>query len=1510
MLVPVTAEKCLHANLRLLRRLVQAAEVWALRTGQRFGFQTASSSVLAILVVLYIAMSRKARSVAMFDVFVRLPIFLVPFVALRRTVRLLMTRLQREMFAAEGLGEHIWLSGGDSSVGFDQHVPTKTSKHVDPYVSDLLPTAALMIGRQGTQKLDFYVAVIRDYLKSVFRFSQGVGKSALKYLVGVWLSVELGFYIWFYFKKRGLNKREHQFPLHSSNTKTRLELLMWWLDTLDRAALARLEAASQHEAETAPTLTSELHENDSMRSSSLHDLREHSGIGVVSSAEELADAHGSSPRLVRAAPPPKVASRARLLLGQRLSVFDEGDNTNSSTVGRFSKLARSYSMADAFASVNNSVNTPTGASNATTRPLSKSGSFTKHMVRRQASLDTSGSDGGPPLVIPGGGRSGLQSTNSRSHGRITPIAGSRSHAVVFPPQLTTSNDHGAAVGSTSSSSRTLQRRSKDFLQLRQTMSSKGVLLPSVCSKVDLQAYTCMMEREFKSHFDESQLAGIGRRGEDDLDLDDDVPALDLPPREARSRDASKESAGTRQQDVIERSPNAHNRKLGEQSDTGGPMSKKTAGPIARPRNKNGELVHERTSVASNASALGTALEFGPRSKNELTKQLTRMASMLPRASQVSVIAPARHVVSKSVLAWRDVLKLFIVQIRRALPFSLAIKVGDLSSGIIGVFKPLLNLLINMNPLLSDDLVSVLTVDLEFAASGYGQETQGMEAILHALEKEDNVMLLPTSLMDLRRAEFASWFTDDLVSNWADIYRPVDLRLVSRKDVEEWVATHWFEARLLADIMRASPEEYSELKEMAKYVINWAEVGQILSKKKVKAWWNCYHDELPVLYRPALVYFTTTLVLPGVEKYLFSLDFQPERIQAKKAELLVLQRSRRNAEKEKSGSKRSAAKKNLSALVAAEELAQKSQSMLPAFVQSLVGFGGFEEKYRGTMRYFYRRATNPKATPKRTSRVAFSSSTGGKMTKMREEDPEITTSSSPEKPSTHDQEYNLLHGAGGTSMSSSGMRTTNSRGVQLAGQSSMMPNSSSRTTLNIGTRVPSQATLDLTGNLATPSQPMRFSRQHTSEDGPSSLFGNEKQEEQQTFVENNNRPLPLVLCHGLGVGLVGYGTMVRGMVETFGEEYDLFVLSEPWVSMRVYDAVPTGREVALAIMHVLDFHGYQSAHFVGHSYGTAICSWCVKHAPSMVKKLTLLDPVCFQTLKTALGTMSGTFREPGNIVDAVISYVAFRELFTVFAMSWIHWQDTELFPEVLPQGQTLVFLQENDSIVPVQTVRGYLSEYEPLLKIVYNPGTFHACFLLPQFNYLLQTVLCEILSLHEKPDHAFGGASAMNDAALLPGTSNNGGAGVEMQMNASSLNDFPLTLTSDLTIRSSGQDLSALYQQHAPVILEEDDHVEEEIAHLLKVGHEHEEAIADLSRATSKNYSEDDERERERRTKISSPRNVILISPPPGTTKPTLDSVLVQPPPVSTPGSGFATNIVQQMSSPTESDSYSNSAASD
>lgn len=101
--------------------------------------------------------------------------------------------------------------------------------------------------------------------------------------------------------------------------------------------------------------------------------------------------------------------------------------------------------------------------------------------------------------------------------------------------------------------------------------------------------------------------------------------------------------------------------------------------------------------------------------------------------------------------------------------------------------------------------------------------------------------------------------------------------------------------------------------------------------------------------------------------------------------------------------------------------------------------------------------------------------------------------------------------------------------------------------------------------------------------------------------------PLVFIHGIGAGLMCYVEFIYHLV---GLDRPLFLVELPFVAMRMVDDVPDAVAVVDDIKAMLHHHGYEHGVFVSHSLGTAVTSWMMTNAPSVVAGTILIDPICF------------------------------------------------------------------------------------------------------------------------------------------------------------------------------------------------------------------------------------------------------------------------------------------------------------
>lgn len=130
--------------------------------------------------------------------------------------------------------------------------------------------------------------------------------------------------------------------------------------------------------------------------------------------------------------------------------------------------------------------------------------------------------------------------------------------------------------------------------------------------------------------------------------------------------------------------------------------------------------------------------------------------------------------------------------------------------------------------------------------------------------------------------------------------------------------------------------------------------------------------------------------------------------------------------------------------------------------------------------------------------------------------------------------------------------------------------------------------------------------------------------------------PVVFMHGLGQGLLSYIHFLRRI-----DDRALFLMEFPYVSMRVWEHIPSPQETVDAVAVMLDHHNYTQATFLGHSFGTFCVAWCIKLRPSMVHSAIVIDPVCrliccFTPHALRLGGALTVFLYPRVLMRALVS----------------------------------------------------------------------------------------------------------------------------------------------------------------------------------------------------------------------------------------------------------------------------------
>lgn len=183
-------------------------------------------------------------------------------------------------------------------------------------------------------------------------------------------------------------------------------------------------------------------------------------------------------------------------------------------------------------------------------------------------------------------------------------------------------------------------------------------------------------------------------------------------------------------------------------------------------------------------------------------------------------------------------------------------------------------------------------------------------------------------------------------------------------------------------------------------------------------------------------------------------------------------------------------------------------------------------------------------------------------------------------------------------------------------------------------------------------------------------------------------LPLVFCHGIGIGLGYYLGLIDALLKLghplFLPEIPYVCGFRPWLSRK---SILTPHAVVATITAMLASHGHMKATFVGHSYGTSWLSYMCKYAKDTLAAVLFLDPICFCLHHPCL-TKSFVYHraDPGSVsymikTDVIINWTIQRSF---------PWSRIILFVDQIPEDiPCSVYLSEFDTLIPVSTVMKYL-----------------------------------------------------------------------------------------------------------------------------------------------------------------------------------------------------------------------------
>jgi len=204
--------------------------------------------------------------------------------------------------------------------------------------------------------------------------------------------------------------------------------------------------------------------------------------------------------------------------------------------------------------------------------------------------------------------------------------------------------------------------------------------------------------------------------------------------------------------------------------------------------------------------------------------------------------------------------------------------------------------------------------------------------------------------------------------------------------------------------------------------------------------------------------------------------------------------------------------------------------------------------------------------------------------------------------------------------------------------------------------------------------------------------------------------PVVLIHGLGVGITPYLRFIRML----GRSRECFVIELPEISQACCELVLPPKEMADSLFEMLKAHGHDKAIFLAHSYGTFVMSWVLQFRREIVAKTVLLDPVALLLAQPDVA-YNFLYRHPDNPMLKVVANFVRWELFAAHVlMRHFYWQYNVIWKEDLPPD-SLVVMSSHDDICNAHYIRRYLEDHQrqgqDTLQVVWLEGFFHGGFLL-------------------------------------------------------------------------------------------------------------------------------------------------------------------------------------------------------
>lgn len=182
--------------------------------------------------------------------------------------------------------------------------------------------------------------------------------------------------------------------------------------------------------------------------------------------------------------------------------------------------------------------------------------------------------------------------------------------------------------------------------------------------------------------------------------------------------------------------------------------------------------------------------------------------------------------------------------------------------------------------------------------------------------------------------------------------------------------------------------------------------------------------------------------------------------------------------------------------------------------------------------------------------------------------------------------------------------------------------------------------------------------------------------------------PIVLAHGLGVGLIVYLPLIMLLPKDVG----ILAIEILPISSRITSPLPLAIDMQREFGDIITQQDLKDFVFVGHSYGTFLTNQYLKSPllASRMHSMVLLDPVAL-LLHLPDVAYNFTKRTPITAGDWELWYAARSEPNIAFTLGRCFcWREHVIWREELLSRKTTVILGEKDIIVPAPSVTSYLT----------------------------------------------------------------------------------------------------------------------------------------------------------------------------------------------------------------------------